>query len=123
MTQNGQIVEPPETHPHSALECLDLVVDVALGGVPLALLQLQPVRQRQLVRLERQRQGDELVLRKSQGCQMAKFDPFFSLDCAGVEGVGAQSKERKGSNFAAQHSGAIVQKPEGPNTKNLKIWL
>ena len=35
---------------------------------------------------------------------MAKFDPFLSLDCADcarVEGVGAQSKERKGSNFAA----------------------
>ena len=36
----------------------------------------------------------------------AKFDPFLSLDCAKVEGVGAQSKERKGSNFATQHSGA-----------------
>ena len=36
-----------------------------------------------------------------QDCQMAKFDPFLSLDCAWVEGVGAQSKERKGSNFAA----------------------
>ena len=36
-----------------------------------------------------------------QGCQMAKFDPFLSLDCARVEGVGAQSKERKGSHFAA----------------------
>ena len=36
-----------------------------------------------------------------QGCQMAKLDPFLSLDCARVEGVGAQSKERKGSNFAA----------------------
>ena len=31
---------------------------------------------------------------------MAKFDPSLSLDCARVEGVGAQSKERKGSNFA-----------------------
>ena len=31
----------------------------------------------------------------------AKFDPFLSLDCARVEGVGAQSKERKGSYFAA----------------------
>ena len=31
---------------------------------------------------------------------MAKFDPFLSLDCARVEGVGAQAKERKGSNFA-----------------------
>ena len=31
----------------------------------------------------------------------AKFDPFLSLDCARVEGVGAQSKERTGSNFAA----------------------
>ena len=35
-----------------------------------------------------------------QCCQMAKFDPFLSLDCARVEGVGAQSKARKGSNFA-----------------------
>ena len=35
-----------------------------------------------------------------QGCQMAKFYPFLSLDCARVKGVGAQSKERKGSNFA-----------------------
>ena len=40
-------------------------------------------------------------LSQSQGCQMAKFDPYLSLDCARVEGVGAQSKERKGSNFAA----------------------
>ena len=31
----------------------------------------------------------------------ANFDPFLSLDCARVEGVGAQSKERKGSKFAA----------------------
>ena len=31
----------------------------------------------------------------------AKFDAFLSLDCARVEGVGAQSKERKASNFAA----------------------
>ena len=30
----------------------------------------------------------------------AKFDPFLSLDCARVEDVGGQSKERKGSNFA-----------------------
>ena len=43
--------------------------------------------------------------------------------CARVEGVGAQSKERKASNFAAQCSGAIVQKPEGPNTCNLATML
>ena len=48
----------------------------------------------------------ESVLRIEQvsfnhGCQMAKFDPFLSLDCAMLEGVGAQSKERMGSNFAA----------------------
>ena len=30
----------------------------------------------------------------------AKFDPFLSLDCTRVEGVGVQCKERKGSNFA-----------------------
>ena len=35
-----------------------------------------------------------------QGCQMANFDPLLSLDCARVEGEGAQSKERKGSNSA-----------------------
>ena len=52
-----------------------------------------------------------LLLMRRQGCQMAKFDLFLSLDCARVEGIEAQSKERKGSNFAAQSSGAIVQKP------------
>ena len=26
-------------------------------------------------------------------------------------------------NFAAKHSGAIVQKPKGPNTYNLQIWI
>ena len=52
---------------------------------------------------------------------MAKLDPFLSLDYARVEGVGAQSKERKGSNFAVQRSGAIVKKPKGPNTYDLKI--
>ena len=31
----------------------------------------------------------------------AKFDSFLSYDCARVESVGAQSKERKESNFAA----------------------
>ena len=45
--------------------------------------------------------GAEGEVGTDQGCQMAKFDPFLSLDCARVEGVGAQSKERKGSNFAA----------------------
>ena len=41
------------------------------------------------------------VSRYVHGCQMAKFDPFLSLDCARMEGVRAQSKETKGSNFAA----------------------
>ena len=54
---------------------------------------------------------------------MAKFDPLLSLECARVEGMEAHSKEGKGSNFAAQRSGAIVQKPEGPNTYDLKIRL
>ena len=30
----------------------------------------------------------------------AKFDPFLSLDCAPTPSILAQSKERKGSNFA-----------------------
>ena len=33
------------------------------------------------------------------------------------------SKVARWLNFAAQRSGAIVQKPEGPNSYNLKIWL
>ena len=43
-------------------------------------------------------QGGE---RENQCCQMAEFDPFLALDCAGLEGVEAQSKKKKGSNFAA----------------------
>ena len=35
------------------------------------------------------------------GCQMAKFDSFLSLDFAPTPSTLAQSKERKGSNFAA----------------------
>ena len=31
----------------------------------------------------------------------AKFDPFLSLDCAPTPSTLAQSKERKGSNFAS----------------------
>ena len=33
----------------------------------------------------------------TQGCQMAKFDPFLSLDCARVEGLGAQGGGREGA--------------------------
>ena len=59
-------------------------------------------------------------------CYTAKFDPFLSLDCARVEGVGAQSKKRKGSNFAAQRSEAIVlQAPRAKHlqSKNLAIAI
>ena len=31
---------------------------------------------------------------------VAKFDPYLSLDCAPTSSTLAQSKERKGSNFA-----------------------
>ena len=37
-----------------------------------------------------------------QGCQMAKFDPFLSLDCTRVEGVGA--KPKKGRDQLLQRS-------------------
>ena len=40
---------------------------------------------------------------------MAKYDPFLSLDCAGFEDrAGAQSMERKGSNFVVKLSRAMV---------------
>ena len=38
----------------------------------------------------------------SHGCQMAKFDPFLSLDCARVEGVGRNP--RKGRDQILQRS-------------------
>ena len=41
----------------------------------------------------------DAVQERNQCCQLAKFDPFLSLDCARVEGVGAQSKLRKRFNF------------------------
>ena len=47
--------------------------------------------------------------------------PFLGLYQG--EAVGAQSKERKGSKFAAQHCRAIVQKPERPSTYDLKNCL
>ena len=37
-----------------------------------------------------------------QCCQMAKFDPFLSLDCAGMEGVGRNP--RKGRDQILQRS-------------------
>ena len=45
--------------------------------------------------------GAQGLVRRWPGCKIAKFDPFLSLDCARVEGVGVHSKERRGSNFAA----------------------
>ena len=33
--------------------------------------------------------------------QMTKFDPFLSLDCARVEGVGAQSQGKEGIKFCS----------------------
>ena len=52
---------------------------------------------------------------------MAKFDPFLSMEDARVEGVGRNP--RKGRDLVLLRSGAIVQKPEGSTTNNLKIWL
>ena len=47
-----------------------------------------------------QRKESTLAPFPYQGCQIAKFDPFLSLDCAPTPSTLAQSKERKGSNFA-----------------------
>ena len=49
-------------------------------------------------------EGDEGGSRRpaAQGCQMAKFDPYLSLDCARVEGVGRNP--RKGRDQILQRS-------------------
>ena len=36
-----------------------------------------------------------------QGCQMAKFDPFLSLDCTMVEGVGGAIREKEGIKYCS----------------------
>ena len=36
-----------------------------------------------------------------QGCQMATFDPFLSLDCAGVEGGGSAIQDKEGIKFCS----------------------
>ena len=61
---------------------------------------------------------DDATIREPlcQGCQMATFDAFLSLNCA-----------RVGSNFGAQRSGAIVpqaQRAKRIQSKNpaIAIW-
>ena len=64
------------------------------------------------------------------GTKVARWQnliPSFPWIAPGLEGVGAQSKERKGSKFAAQHSGAKVlqaQRAKHIRSKNLAkaIW-
>ena len=47
---------------------------------------------------------DEADSKGQQGCQMAKFDPFLSLDCGRLEGMGPNP--RKGRDQTLQGSGA-----------------
>ena len=54
----------------------------------------------------------ESVVVEYQGCQMAKFDPLLSLDCARVEGVGGTIQGKEGIKFCSLYSRAIS---EGPN--------
>ena len=64
-----------------------------------------------------------LLSRRAAPSKVARWQNLISSFPWIALGWRAQSKERKGSNFAAQHGGAIVQKPEGPNTYDPKIWL
>ena len=38
--------------------------------------------------------GVHLRAGRKQGCQVAKFDPFLSLDCTGLEGGGGRAIQR-----------------------------
>ena len=51
----------------NGLELFNFLLDVLLRDVPLPLLQVQSVRQRQLVRLESQRQRSEFALKLNAG--------------------------------------------------------
>ena len=53
----------------------------------------------------------------------AKFDPFLSLDCAPTPSTLAQSKERKGSNFAIWQpcSLSLLRSPDGISFANTAI--
>ena len=88
---------------------LGRLADVGLGVVDLALGAAQ------LVGLLAVEAGEEELAVCGQGCQMAKFDPFLSL---GLRQGGGQSKERKGSNFVALRSGAIV--PQARRAKHIQ---
>ena len=52
--------------------------------------------------LERARQ-----VRRIQGCQIAKFDPFLSLDCARVEGVGGAIQGHLATLYFTHLSGPL----------------
>ena len=55
--------------------------------------------------------------------QMAKCDPFLSLDCARVEGVGRNPREGRDQILQRSVVEPFSLKPEGPNIYNLKVWL
>ena len=55
------------------------------------------IRERAFFEMVFEMRDDALEMRWTdsiQGCQMAKFDPFLSLDCARVEGVWAQGRDQ-----------------------------
>ena len=63
----------------------------------------------------------------AQGCQMVKFDPFHFLGLRQGGGVGAQSKERRRSNFEVFQNEAIVLQALGakyilPKNLAIAIW-
>ena len=68
-------------------------------------------------------QGRQLGLSSNQCCQIAKFDPFLSLDCARVKGGGRNP--RKGRDRILQGSVAepYSRSPKGQTQTILKIWL
>ena len=62
------------------------------SAVALTMQQLQQQQQQMFAAANQQMQqiaGEIMKRSGEQCCKMAKFDPFLSLDCARVEGVGA----------------------------------
>ena len=56
-----------------------------------------------------------------QGCQMAKFDPFLSLDCARVEGVGRNP--RKGRDQILPSGNLDSQGRAAKDAGSKDVWM
>ena len=57
------------------------------------------------------------------GARVARFDPFLSLDCTGLEGTGRNPRKRRDTLLQRRVVEPQSLKPKGVNVYNLKFLL